>query len=52
MGNMETPEAMGHVAVLTLAGVIGLFGGPWGVLVGLVLIIAWIAFCAREKAKN
>ena len=42
---MKTPEAMGHVGIITLAGIISLLAAPWGVLVGIVLLISWVMYC-------
>jgi len=46
---MTTPEAMGHVAVITLAGVCGVMWGFKGTLLGVVIFIAWLLLAKKKK---
>lgn len=38
---MNTSEAAGHIAVVTFCGALGLFGGLPGILIGIVIFLAW-----------
>jgi hypothetical protein len=45
---MTTGEAMGHVAIMTFAGSLGLFFGATGVLIGVCLLIGWILYSSNH----
>ncbi len=49
---MNSAEAMGHVAVASSAGLLGLFWGLGGLLVGIILFIAWTISTNKRSIRK